>query len=84
MTFLIPDPTLAFVGTPTHKITIQFCEFQARFISYIWSGKALLPTKENMYRYKTEDKLICYSPNFHPDIELFRCEAIIIWIWMTC
>ncbi|KAI7868870.1 hypothetical protein BDF14DRAFT_1788607, partial [Spinellus fusiger] len=51
--FLIPDPTLAFVGAPNHLVTIPLFDFQAKFLSRVWSGKALLPTKEDIHNDET-------------------------------
>ncbi|KAI7868886.1 hypothetical protein BDF14DRAFT_1788866 [Spinellus fusiger] len=77
--FLIPDPTLAFVGAPNHLVTIPFFEYQAKFLSRVWSGKALLPTKEDMYSYTREEKPVCYPLDVSFDSETLRCEAMTVW-----
>lgn len=57
--FYIPDPTLAFVGVPYFTATFTLFEFQAIALAAVWSGKADLPSEEEMrkeYKEKLEKK----------------------------
>jgi hypothetical protein len=46
--FYIPDPTLAFVGVPFYTATFSFFEFQAIAVAAIFSGRAWVPSEEEM------------------------------------
>jgi hypothetical protein len=46
--FYIPDPTLAFVGVPFYTATFSFFEFQAIAVAAVFSGRAWVPSKEEM------------------------------------
>jgi hypothetical protein len=46
--FYIPDPTLAFVGIPFYTATFTFFEFQAIAVAAVFSGRACVPSKEEM------------------------------------
>ncbi|KAI7862266.1 hypothetical protein BDF14DRAFT_1886268 [Spinellus fusiger] len=70
--FLIPDPTLAFVGVPPHRITLPIFDYQAKFLSCVWGGKSLLPTKEDMYSYKRDYKPFCHPSEASSDSEILR------------
>jgi hypothetical protein len=48
--FYIPDPTLAFVGVPYFTATFTLFEFQAMAVAAAFSGRAKLPTQEEMKR----------------------------------
>lgn len=48
--FYIPDPTLAFVGISQFIATFSFFEFQAMFIASVFSGKANLPSQQELRR----------------------------------
>lgn len=48
--FYIPDPTLAFVGVPFYTATFRFFEYQAIAVAAVLSGRAWLPTAEEMRR----------------------------------
>lgn len=57
--FYIPDPTLIFVGVPFFTATFSLFEFQAIAVAAILSGKAFLPTQDEMrneYRERAEKK----------------------------
>ncbi|KAI9738410.1 MAG: hypothetical protein M1834_008913 [Cirrosporium novae-zelandiae] len=57
--FYIPDPTLAFIGVPYFTATFTLFEFQAIVLAAILSGKASLPTEEDMrteYRQRMAEK----------------------------
>jgi hypothetical protein len=56
-TFYIPDPTLAFVGTPYHIATFSLFEFQAMAVARVFAGLAELPTAAQM-REEYEEKLL--------------------------
>lgn len=46
--FYIPDPTLAFVGIPFYTATFTLFEFQAIAVAAFLSGRAQLPSKEEL------------------------------------
>lgn len=46
--FYIPDPTLAFVGIPFYTATFSFFEFQAIAVAAVFSGRAWVPSEEEM------------------------------------
>ena len=46
--FYIPDPTLAFVGIPFYTATFSFFEFQAIAVAAVFSGRARVPSEEEM------------------------------------
>jgi ACS family pantothenate transporter-like MFS transporter len=56
-TFYIPDPTLAFVGTPYHIATFSLFEFQAILVARVFAGLAQLPAAEQM-RAEYEEKVV--------------------------
>ncbi|KAF2212505.1 hypothetical protein CERZMDRAFT_121267 [Cercospora zeae-maydis SCOH1-5] len=62
----IPDPSLAFIGVPYHVATFSLFEFQAVALSLVFSGRAALPSRENMrkeYQERIERKGT--GRNFH-------------------
>ena len=46
--FYIPDPTLAFVGIPFYTATFSFFEFQAIAVAAVCSGRAWVPSEQEM------------------------------------
>lgn len=48
--FYIPDPTLIFIGIPFFTATFTLFEFQAIVVAAVLTGKAFLPTAEEMRR----------------------------------
>ena len=46
--FYIPDPTLAFVGVPAYTATFTLFEFQGIVVAAVFSGRAWLPSEEEM------------------------------------
>ena len=46
--FYIPDPTLAFVGIPFYTATFSFFEFQAIAVAAVFSGRAWVPSEQEM------------------------------------
>jgi len=48
--FYLPDPTLTFVGTSYYVATFTLFEFQAIAVAAVFSGKAVLPTPDEMRR----------------------------------
>ena len=46
--FYIPDPTLTFIGVPYFTATFTLFEFQAVALAAVLSGKAQLPSQEEM------------------------------------
>ena len=64
--FYIPDPTLAFIGVPYFTANFSLFEFQAIALAAVLSGKAFLPSPQEMrdeYRRKLELK--GSGRNFH-------------------
>ena len=57
--FYIPDPTLTFIGVPYFSATFTLFEFQAVALAAVLSGKAHLPSQEEMrneYRERLQKK----------------------------
>jgi len=57
--FYIPDPTIAFVGVPFYTATFSFFEFQAIAVAAVFSGRASLPTEDEIrteYRERVQRK----------------------------
>ena len=57
--FYIPDPTLIFIGIPFFTATFSLFEFQAIAVAAVLSGKAFLPTAEEMvkeYQQRVKEK----------------------------
>ncbi|OAG38273.1 hypothetical protein AYO21_07499 [Fonsecaea monophora] len=54
--FYIPDPTMAFVGTPLQVTTFCLFDFQAQVVARVFAGKAYLPAQDVM-RKEYEDRL---------------------------
>jgi hypothetical protein len=52
--FYIPDPTLAFVGVPFFTATFSFFEFQVIAVAAVFSGRAWVPSREEMQAEYTE------------------------------
>lgn len=48
--FYIPDPSLIFIGIPFFTANFSLFEFQAMAVAAVLTGKALLPTTEEMSR----------------------------------
>jgi hypothetical protein len=46
--FYIPDPTLAFVGIPFYTATFSFFELQAIAVAAVFSGRAWVPSEQEM------------------------------------
>ncbi|PQE29988.1 hypothetical protein CJF32_00000663 [Rutstroemia sp. NJR-2017a WRK4] len=81
--FYIPDPTLAFVGTSYYVATMSFFEFQAIAVAAVFSGRAKLPSGEEMreeYRAKVVNK--GYGRAFHAlhGIEAETVKELVEWI----
>ncbi|KIW76916.1 hypothetical protein Z517_09360 [Fonsecaea pedrosoi CBS 271.37] len=54
--FYIPNPTMAFVGTPLQVTTFYLFDFQAQVVARVFAGKAYLPAQDVM-RKEYEDRL---------------------------
>lgn len=82
-TFYIPDPTLSFVGTPYYVATFTLFEFQAITIAALYSGRADLPSVEEM-RKDYADKIARKGAgrNFHSlkDEEQDYVRDLIEWV----
>ncbi|KAL7334145.1 hypothetical protein PS15p_202955 [Mucor circinelloides] len=77
--FLISDPTLAFIGQPPFFSPLTQYDTQARAVARVWSGAALLPNENLMLKYSAE-----HDDGLDPQ-ELFngdrrRREPFIIWL----
>lgn len=46
--FLARDPTLAFVGAPSHLINVDTFFYQGQTVGRVWAGLARLPNEEHM------------------------------------
>ncbi|KAJ3563901.1 hypothetical protein NP233_g8641 [Leucocoprinus birnbaumii] len=49
-TFYIDNPTIGFVYFNTALLTFSYAEYQAFALSMVWSGKAKLPSREEMWK----------------------------------
>ncbi|KAF4625526.1 hypothetical protein G7Y89_g12641 [Cudoniella acicularis] len=81
--FYIPDPTLAFVGIPYYTATFTFFEYQAIAVAAVFSGKAWLPSEEEMRRvYAEKVGRKGYGRGFHSlkDEDLMYVEEIRAWL----
>lgn len=81
--FYIPDPTLAFVGTSYYVATLSFFEYQAITVAAVFSGRAKLPSAEQMreeYRAKVENK--GFGRGFHAlhGKEIGTVRELVEWI----
>ncbi|GAN00763.1 FAD dependent oxidoreductase [Mucor ambiguus] len=77
--FLISDPTMAFVGQPPFFSPLSQYDTQARAVARVWSGAALLPNENLMLKYAAE-----HDDGLSP-LELFngdrrRREPLIVWL----
>ncbi|KAL9544528.1 hypothetical protein MBANPS3_007573 [Mucor bainieri] len=77
--FLISDPTMAFVGLPPFFSPLAQYDAQARAVARVWSGAALLPSENLMLKYAAE-----HDDGLSP-LELFngyrrRREPFIVWL----
>jgi hypothetical protein len=81
--FYIPDPTLAFVGVPAYTATFTFFEFQAIAVAAVFSGRAWLPSKDEMRtQYEEKVKLKGFGRSFHSekDSEVQYVKELLEWI----
>jgi hypothetical protein len=81
--FYIPDPTLAFVGVPAYTATFTFFEFQAIAVAAVFSGRAWLPSKDEMRtEYEEKVKLKGFGRSFHSekDSEVQYVKELLGWI----
>ncbi|KPI39724.1 Thiol-specific monooxygenase [Cyphellophora attinorum] len=64
--FYQAEPTLAFVGVPYHVNTFSFFDFQAQAVARVFSGKAILPSRDAM-RQEYQERLVENAPgrDFH-------------------
>jgi hypothetical protein len=77
--FLMSDPTLAFVGNMPFFGMPPFFDSQARAVARVWSGRALLPSQEIMYK-STAEFDIGHSPLALFTADRFRRELYISWL----
>lgn len=81
--FYIPDPSLIFIGIPFFTATFTLFEFQAMAVAAVLSGKASLPTAEEMRR-EYQDRLQSKGTGkmFHSlkDREVEYVNELVNWI----
>ncbi|KAL0080091.1 hypothetical protein J3Q64DRAFT_1752643 [Phycomyces blakesleeanus] len=70
--FYIPNPTLAFIGLPIKVVPLPLSQSQAVVIARVWSGKARLPSEEQM----REDDRERQESNNRKDIVLSQEEEL--------
>lgn len=64
--FYIPDPTLAFIGTPYHTATFSLFEFQAMALARVFAGMCQLPDEHEMRaEYDARKRRKGLGRNFH-------------------
>ena len=81
--FYIPDPTLNFIGIPFFTATFSLFEFQAITVAAVLSGKASLPTAEDMrgeYQQRVAQK--GFGKQFHSlvDREVEYVNELLGWV----
>lgn len=81
--FYINDPTLAFVGVSAFVTTFTLYEFQAIAVACFFSGRALLPTTEEMreeYQRKVVER--GHGRNFHSlfSQQLKYVDELVEWV----
>ena len=57
--FSIDDPTLAFLGLPYAVVPFPLMELQARWIEAVYSGRSVLPSREDQYKWSQQDEEAC-------------------------
>ena len=81
--FYIPDPTLSFIGVPYYTANFSLFEFQAIALSRVLSGKANLPSEEEMrmeYRERLARKGIGRNFNSLRGEEVKYVDDLVQWI----
>ena len=81
--FYIPEPTLAFVGVPFYTTTFTFFEFQAIVVAAVFSGRAWLPSKQEMMdEYRERLKRKGYGRLFHTlkDNQAEHVNELVEWV----
>jgi hypothetical protein len=81
--FYVPDPTLAFVGISLYIATFSFFEYQAMAIAGVFSGKASLPSREEMrrvYAQRLAARGTTKMLNARMDEEVSYVEEVVAWL----
>ena len=81
--FYIPDPSLIFIGIPFFTATFTLFEFQAIAVAAVLSGKALLPSAEDMQReYEQRLRMKGTGKMFHSlkDREVDYVNELVDWV----
>jgi hypothetical protein len=82
--FFIPDPTLAFIGVSFEIATFSFFDIQAIAVEAVFSGRATLPDRQQMYEEYERKKRECgTSKRFHvlgQEKELSYIQEIVTWV----
>lgn len=81
--FYIPDPSLAFIGVPFFTATFSLFEFQAIVVAAVFSGKADLPSEDDMkaeYRERLEKKGSGKAFHSLKGEEVEYVDALVAWI----
>ena len=81
--FYIPDPSLIFIGIPFFTANFSLFEFQAIAVAAVLSGKAVLPSTEDMRReYQDRLQKKGTGKTFHSlkDREVEYVNELVDWI----
>lgn len=81
--FYIPDPSLAFVGVPFFTATFTLFEFQAIAVAAVFSGRAWVPSEQDM-RVEYEERLKAKGVGkmFHSlrETEVEYVDSLVEWV----
>lgn len=81
--FYIPDPSLIFIGIPFFTATFSLFEFQAIAVAAVLSGKAFLPSTEQMRQeYEERVRTKGTGKRFHSlkDHEVEYVNELVDWV----
>lgn len=79
--FLIRDPTLAFVGMPTHLTSTGLFHYQGQAVGRVWSGLAYLPSTRIMQEFMKNYRYP--YPPFDMSIKSERLHAQRLVTWLN-
>ncbi|KAF7728338.1 hypothetical protein EC973_006279 [Apophysomyces ossiformis] len=78
--FHIDDPTLAFLGFPSHVTLVRFFSYQANAVARVWEGTARLPSQSKMRNLMENSKPSCPIDDLTVHFESLRAQAFITWL----
>ncbi|KAG0192873.1 hypothetical protein DFQ28_007346 [Apophysomyces sp. BC1034] len=78
--FHIGDPTLAFVGFPSHLTLMRFFSYQSNAVARVWEGTARLPNQTKMKSITEQRQAPCNPDDLTGDSERLRAQGIITWL----